>query len=149
MSRRCSRYYIPLFHLMYPSLLLLYISYVNGTSQKVEERINRALTQRLYLVNQEEVISNDDDDGLLARNYAVLGSTNNVYDIYIGKVPTCSCPDFEKGHLCKHILFVMLKVLRVHRDSPLVYQKALLQSCTNHVSNWAIDTAPVIHPCKN
>ena len=91
------------------------------------ERINRALTQRLYLVNQEEVVPTDDDNGL-ARSYAVLGSTNNVYDIHIGKIPTCSCPDFEKGHLCKHVLFVMLKVLRVPQNSPLVYQKALLQS---------------------
>jgi hypothetical protein len=87
------------------------------------ERINRALTQRLYLVNQEEEV---DDNDVLARNYAVLGSTNNVYDIHIGKIPTCSCPDFNNGHLCKHILFVMLKVLRVRRDSPLIYQKALL-----------------------
>ena len=91
------------------------------------ERINRALTQRLYLVNQEEVDSTEDNVGL-ARNYAVLGSTNNVYDIHIGKVPTCSCPDFAKGHLCKHILFVMLKVLRVPGGSPLIYQKALLQT---------------------
>jgi len=101
--------------------------YVSDPSHKVLERIDRALTQRLYLVNQEEVVSTNDDEGL-ARSYAVLGSTNNVYDIHVGKIPTCSCPDFEKGHLCKHILFVMLKVLRVPQNSPLIYQKALLQS---------------------
>jgi hypothetical protein len=30
--------------------------------------------------------------------------------------------------LCKHIIFVMIRVLRVPRDSPLVYQKALVDS---------------------
>ena len=113
--------------------------YVTDPSQKVMERINRALTQRLYLVNQEEVVATDDEEEL-ARSYAVLGSTNNVYDIEIGKVPTCSCPDFDNGHLCKHILFVMLKVLRVPQNSPLIYQKALLQAELRSI----FDAAPPI-----
>lgn len=40
----------------------------------------------------------------------------------------CSCPDFGKGNLCKHILFIYLKVLRVNSGSPLIYQTALITS---------------------
>jgi len=58
----------------------------------------------------------------------VLGSIGNVYSINICTRPQCSCPDFEKGNLCKHILFVYLKVLRVNSSSPLIYQRALLTS---------------------
>ncbi len=91
----------------------------------VISRIHRAISQRLYLVNQEDV-SNEESG--LCRKYAVLGSTGNVYDVLIGKLPHCSCPDCGKGRLCKHIIFVMVKVLQVSQNSEYVYQNALLQT---------------------
>jgi hypothetical protein len=91
----------------------------------VLERIYRALSQRLYLIDQEDVSSSG---GGLGRKFAVLGSTGNVYDVKIGQQPTCTCPDCARGKLCKHIIFILVKVLHVPRDSELVYQNALLQS---------------------
>jgi hypothetical protein len=90
----------------------------------VRTRIQRASSQRLFLIRQEKL---GEVQGL-CRQYAVLGSTGNVYTVDIGRVPQCSCPDCLGGNLCKHILFVMLKVLRVAPASPLVFQKALLQT---------------------
>lgn len=90
----------------------------------IAARIGRAITQRLYLINQTDISK----EGNLERKYAVLGSTGNVYDVNICKLPTCSCPDFGRSRLCKHILFVVLKVLRVDSRSELVFQDALLQS---------------------
>ena len=58
----------------------------------------------------------------------VLGSTGNVYDVDICHLPTCSCPDFQKGNLCKHIIFILCRVLSVSSTSNLIYQNALL-SC--------------------
>ena len=59
----------------------------------------------------------------------VLGSTGNVYTVHIGKLPSCTCPDNRhKDHLCKHILFVLLKVMGVDPNSPLIYQAALLEN---------------------
>lgn len=49
-----------------------------------------------------------------------------VYTVKISRHPHCSCPDHEKGNLCKHILFVMLRVLKLATTNPLVWQKALL-----------------------
>ena len=72
----------------------------------VEDRISRAISQRMYLVHQNDMSS----PGSLCRKYAVLGSTGNVYDVTIGQKPNCTCPDCAKGNLCKHIIFVMIKV---------------------------------------
>ena len=35
-------------------------------------------------------------------------------------------PDHSNGYLCKHIIFVLHRVLKVDRHSPLLHQKALL-----------------------
>ena len=61
-------------------------------------------------------------------DFSVLGATANVYSVTVGKHPNCTCPDFQRGNLCKHYLFVMLRVLRLDRSDPLVWQKALLKA---------------------
>jgi hypothetical protein len=96
----------------------------DGATADVAARILRAMSQRMYLINQEDC----SEIGNAMKKYAVLGSTGNVYDVEIAKFPSCSCPDFGRGYLCKHILFVFLKVLKVKETSNKIYQKALLQS---------------------
>ncbi|KAH8163059.1 hypothetical protein CIB48_g5190 [Xylaria polymorpha] len=54
----------------------------------------------------------------------ITGSTGNIYNVHIAKVPSCNCPHGLKGNQCKHIIYVMARVLRV--DHNLVYQLALL-----------------------
>ncbi|CAB4481754.1 unnamed protein product [Rhizophagus irregularis] len=88
-------------------------------STPIYERIIRAEQQRLYMVNREKI-----DD--FHEEFAVLGSTGNIYTVTIKHVPNCTCPDFGKGNLCKHIFFIYLKVFRLNRDSSFIYQKALL-----------------------
>ena len=51
-----------------------------------------------------------------------------VYQVTVGRHPDCTCPDFQKGNLCKHYLFVMLRVLRLDHHDPLVWQRALLKA---------------------
>ena len=41
---------------------------------------------------------------------------------------SCTCPDAAKGNTCKHWLFVVLRVLKLRRDDPRVWQKALLST---------------------
>jgi len=91
-------------------------------SQQTRARINRAKTQRLYLVSRGQVT----DD--LSCEFVVLGSTGNVYTVTIGRLSSCTCPDHQKGNLCKHILFILLKVMGIDPNSPLAYQVALLSS---------------------
>ncbi|CAL5225254.1 g8046 [Coccomyxa viridis] len=52
-----------------------------------------------------------------------------VYRVKVGKFPQCNCPDFKiRKNLCKHYLYVMIRVLRLREDDPLVWQRALLLS---------------------
>jgi hypothetical protein len=51
----------------------------------------------------------------------------HAYSYIICVLCAINASDYQRGHLCKHILFVFLKVLRVHPSSPHIYQKALLQ----------------------
>jgi hypothetical protein len=92
---------------------------------KLQERILRAATQRLYLVRRDEV----NPDTSTECKFIVLGSTGNVYTATLQDVPHCSCPDFSrKQDLCKHILFIFLKVVGLPATNNLVYQRALLTS---------------------
>jgi hypothetical protein len=98
--------------------------YRSTCPDKLQERILRAATQRLYLVRRDEV-----NDSECQCNFVVLGSTGNVYTVTLQDVPHCTCPDFaRKNDLCKHILFVYLKVVGLPVTNPLVYQKALLKT---------------------
>ncbi len=63
-----------------------------------------------------------------------------AYDVTISCKPTCTCPDALKGNVCKHILFVMLRVLRLKRDDPLVWQKALLSGEVRAVAMMLLDS---------
>merc|ERR1719343_955846 len=60
----------------------------------------------------------------------VLGSTGNVYHTQLqAKGNACSCLDFAKGGgVCKHLLFVALRVLKLGRDDHRVWQTSLVPS---------------------
>ncbi|KAL4957868.1 hypothetical protein BDW69DRAFT_141314 [Aspergillus filifer] len=58
--------------------------------------------------------------------FDIVGSTGNIYKTTIGKEPTCSCPDAAKGNQCKHICYVLVKVLRA--PTHFQYQLAFLSS---------------------
>ena len=51
-----------------------------------------------------------------------------MYDVTVSRHPRCSCPDNLKGNLCKHILFVMIRVLGLAEDNFLIWQRALLST---------------------
>lgn len=94
----------------------------SSCSKSCRDRIQRAKTQRLYLVNREVIQESKEC------KFVVLGSTGNVYNVFIRQIPACTCPDHERGNLCKHILFVLLKVMGIDSDSFLIYQAAYLES---------------------
>jgi len=102
--------------------------YRSSMTVAIYDRIERALNQRLYLL----AITKSSNESI-SREYKVLGQTANVYTIVITHIPTCTCPDYAKGHLCKHIIFVLHRVLKVSRNSPLLYQQALLTNELNEI----------------
>ncbi|GLC51966.1 hypothetical protein PLESTB_000568100 [Pleodorina starrii] len=106
------------------------VSYRPTASQDVRARIQRAMpgsSHRMFLVDTRQ-LSPPGSPGGPSQEFHVLGATGNVYAVRICRSPACTCPDYAKGHLCKHILFVMLRVLRQSPDNPLIWQRALLTS---------------------
>lgn len=56
----------------------------------------------------------------------VAGSTGNLYTVHIKQVPECDCPHAKKGNQCKHIIYVMLRVLKAPEN--IAYQLGLTSS---------------------
>jgi len=56
----------------------------------------------------------------------MTGSTGNIYTVVIAQQPVCNCPQGMEGNQCKHIIYVMARVLRAKYE--YVYQLALLSS---------------------
>ncbi|OAK95955.1 hypothetical protein IQ06DRAFT_297459 [Phaeosphaeriaceae sp. SRC1lsM3a] len=79
----------------------------------------RALTQRLTVLSRERCGTDDVPE----ETVVMAGSTGNVYTQRVKLVPSCDCPHANKGNQCKHIIYVMLRVLKARED--VAYQLAL------------------------
>ena len=123
-------------------------------SRAVLDRVARAGTQRLFLVRRLDLARgdgagrprSDGGDGATKETtqtrkwharFAVFGTTGNVYECDVRDIPSCDCPDFAGGRrggpgtpgsrVCKHLLWLYMRVLGVPRDDPLLCQTALTQ----------------------
>ena len=83
----------------------------------------RALTQRMFVLDRQRNSERPDHP---VETISLAGTTGNVYHIVIDKLPGCDCPHARKGNQCKHIIYVLSRVLRV--PSHLEYQLAFLSS---------------------
>ena len=123
-------------------------------SRAVLDRVARAGTQRLFLVRRLDLGRGDGATEPETRRepntrrekrpqkwharFAVFGATGNVYECDVCAVPSCDCPDFTGGRrggpgtpgsrVCKHLLWLYMRVLGVPRDDPLLCQTALTQA---------------------
>ncbi|KAI0424743.1 hypothetical protein F5Y09DRAFT_129956 [Xylaria sp. FL1042] len=96
----------------------------------------RATEQRFYVLNR----SRCGTAGCPEEEVEITGSTGNIYNVRIAQVPSCTCPHALKGNQCKHIIYVMSRVLRARAD--LVYQLALLSTELREI----FTNAPPIEP---
>lgn len=83
---------------------------------------NRALTQRLTVLSRERTGT----DEAPRERVNIAGSTGNVYTVSVGLQPSCNCPHAMKGNQCKHIIYIMLRVLKAQEH--IAYQLALTAS---------------------
>ncbi len=58
--------------------------------------------------------------------FVIKDETGSRFKISIGSIQKCACNN--KNELCLHLLYVMLKLLRVPADSPLLIQRSLTDS---------------------
>jgi hypothetical protein len=55
---------------------------------------------------------------IIERKFDLCGTTNNIYTVIITDKPTCTCPDhMQRKNRCKHIFFILVKVMKVSRDN--------------------------------
>ncbi|KAJ5907903.1 hypothetical protein N7495_000585 [Penicillium taxi] len=100
--------------------------------QSFLERLDRIRVQRMFVVaHQVQIQSQASADenanqGVPEFYFTMVGTTGNIYKVTIGKVPTCDCPDGEKGNQCKHICYVLVNCLKAPQH--LQYQLAFLSS---------------------
>ncbi|XP_028755869.1 mitogen-activated protein kinase kinase kinase 1-like [Neltuma alba] len=71
-------------------------------SQPFSDRILRALRHPLLLLHRSHA------------SFFILGATANVYTVTLSSLPSCTCPD--RTTPCKHILFVLIRVLGLPLD---------------------------------
>jgi len=72
--------------------------------QSYLERLDRVRSQRMFLIDRERKSSGDGSHE--EEVFDIAGTTGNIYQVKIGKVPSCTCPDAKKGSQCKHIVYV-------------------------------------------
>lgn len=94
----------------------------------------RALTQRLTVLSRERCGTEEVPE----EKVTMAGSTGNIYTQNVALVPGCDCPHANKGNQCKHIIYVMLRVLKAPEH--LAYQLALTTAELREV----IKNAPAI-----
>lgn len=70
------------------------------------ERLQRVTSQRMFLIDRERAVGEDGE--CPEEKFDIAGSTGNIYQVTICRVPRCTCPDAAKGNQCKHIIYVSL-----------------------------------------
>lgn len=81
------------------------------SAQQVADRIIRALEHQLHLLHRD------------GPHFYILGSTGNVYTVTLTATPSCTCPD--RSNPCKHILFILLRVLNLTFDEACVWRRSI------------------------
>ena len=78
-------------------------------------RLDRALTQRIYMMHEHCRECNDHEF-----RFRVMGATGMPYDVVVdgdGGDVYCSCPDHTtRGNFCKHLIFMFIRVLQFSSD---------------------------------
>ncbi|KAI1372517.1 hypothetical protein F4677DRAFT_456556 [Hypoxylon crocopeplum] len=92
---------------------------------------DRATSQRFYVLGR----TRGDTAHCPEESVELTGSTGNVYVVHVAQQPTCTCPHAQNGHQCKHVIYVMSRVLRARFE--LVYQLALLTTELQEIFNNA------------
>ncbi|KAF4538981.1 Ring finger domain protein [Lasiodiplodia theobromae] len=99
---------------------------INRFRDKAPQSFNavkeRALTQRMFVIER----SRGGTDDCPEENVEIAGTTGNVYNVNISLLPSCTCPHAAKGHQCKHIIYVLIRVLKA--PPQLQYQLAFVSS---------------------
>jgi hypothetical protein len=105
-------------------------------SSALLQRFSRAFKHPIYLIARLGPLKGPPADiGCKSAVFSVQGASGLSYTVSVCRRPTCTCPDFVKRArgesgggtgACKHLLFVMNRVLKVDKYDPTLYQVILM-----------------------
>lgn len=79
--------------------------YIETYDEKM--RKENALKDKLYYIESQKKSE-------IKKAYKVMGTTGNIYTVTLSNKIGCSCPDYKFRHKkCKHIYFVLIKLLKL------------------------------------
>ncbi|MCJ1452668.1 hypothetical protein MMC28_003011 [Mycoblastus sanguinarius] len=102
------------------------------------EKLHRATTQRMFVIDRTRGGTGETPEEAID----IAGTTGNIYNVNIGQIPTCTCPDGRKGNQCKHIIYVLHNVLKAPNN--LQYQLAFISSELQQIFSAAPTSASEI-----
>ena len=94
------------------------------------QRIERCFTDNIYLIESIPPDSVDDNE----RTYVIMGHSGHVYNVTISRKPHCTCPDFYlRGNRCKHIYFVLMRIMNIENPTDKYYNDDELQEMFSNI----------------
>jgi len=89
------------------------------------DKIRLCYSDHMFLIDTLPV----DVDHPLEKSYMIMGSTGNPYQVTISNYPRCTCPDNQlNGRRCKHIFFVLLRIMKATNTNRRKYSDSELVS---------------------
>ncbi|WVR05182.1 hypothetical protein IAU60_002194 [Kwoniella sp. DSM 27419] len=109
----------------------------SGCPETYFKKFKKAISQRMFMVDRAR-------GGSVAypqEEFQILGSTGNVYTTVIASKIKCNCPDyiFNGRTICKHSIFVLIRILKVAEESDLWYRATL----SNQELQMIFEAAPL------
>lgn len=100
----------------------------------VIKRIVKVSLERMYLIHRFR------NGTRLREEFDISGSKGNVYKVTLDRQVNCSCMDFALRHqVCKHLMFVYIKVLRLQGHLPVFSRIRLTEQELNQVFDEALE----------
>ncbi|KAJ3189326.1 E3 ubiquitin-protein ligase Zswim2 [Gaertneriomyces sp. JEL0708] len=120
----------------------------------IAQRIEEALTLQFYVVQElgplsfvikertdgpSAAIADENDDGVEIRPKSQ--NSGSKYKVGLGELQSCTCRDTD---ICVHILWILLKLFRVPKESEILYQKALVERETTSLLRGRYYSGPIV-----
>jgi hypothetical protein len=97
-------------------------------------RLVNLYDEKIYLLLMKPVTN------ILEREFSVVGKTKNIYNVKINKNPSCTCYDCTtNGNICKHIYFIMSKVIKTEKEIKLEYSREDIMTIFDDIPKYIND----------
>jgi hypothetical protein len=105
------------------------------SNSRDQNRMNKAISEEFLVLDRTRDVT---IDGVNTQVVKLLNE-GDINTCTFSQKPTCTCSDFGKPNICKHLYFCTLKLFGFDREHEFVYQKALVSSELDELLNSVTD----------